>query len=279
MATTVKLTRILPLFPREIFLQWEIASTDTGPFTVTVERGGSPTDLTTLVSGLSDAVNYTDTLAAENTNILSIRRDFYYRIKVVPTSPTTPIYSDIENLDPDATTKQLYNARLKLRRDFGVRMRVFGTEISILKRRHFGTNCTNCYDSISKMVTQSNCNTCYGTRWVGGYHTAYLLKGQIYNSATQESIDAPEGKIETRQARILLPDYPKVDREDIIIALVNNKRFEVDQVVQTEIQFSPIHQSVVGSLLSPTDNRYRLIADTRGGKLSALLQAPNGGLA
>jgi hypothetical protein len=58
------------------------------------------------------------------------------------------------------------------------------------------------------------------------------------------TLNTPEQKIDTNQARIWLPGVPQVDVDDVLVFLRDDKRFKIDRHVQTELTLIPVHQVV-----------------------------------
>lgn len=62
-------------------------------------------------------------------------------------------------------------------------------------------------------------------------------------------------------ARLWLPDYPQLERDDIIVSLANNRRWRVEQQVQPEIQYAATHQVVTLQEISHDHVIYRFLVD------------------
>ena len=54
----------------------------------------------------------------------------------------------------------------------------------------------------------------------------------------------PAGKSDSNGAVFWLPDYPTLERDDVIVSLADQRRFRVNQEVETQIQLNSVHQEV-----------------------------------
>lgn len=109
----ILINKITPWPPTLVRLQWELRDVNkSGAFGFGVERSGSPSGPWDVVtSSLTDVYTYDDTLSTpgqgRETNTLSLVRDIYYRVYVLPPggSPGDEIYSPVVNLDGLVETK------------------------------------------------------------------------------------------------------------------------------------------------------------------------------
>jgi hypothetical protein len=288
--------KITPWFPAEVRLQWDVTeANESGTFTFDVERSGSPAGpWTTLASGVT-GVTYTDDLSTEEVNILALTRDLYYRIKVIPPSgAVNAIYTPIVNLDglvehdivestpgnparpvpmgqiePDpqenmTTLPERMNTRLrlfkrKILRDRYIMLRhLNGIEYYLLKRRHFGTRCSHCYDAASGELLYSNCQYCHGTSWVdGGFYDPLLLLGRRLTSQIQTK-ESPQAKDDVNFTYIQFLDFPRIDEGDILVERVHNRRFIVKQRAEVFLKTITVHQTVTVSELPRTAPEYKV---------------------
>lgn len=294
----VIITSVSPLYAatdRGVAVQWKMeAVNESGSFEFTLMRAGSPE------GPWEDIVTETDTFIAYDRfekpteiNLLSLARDIYYKIRVVPPSgPANQKISAPVNLDghaqttlegPDpvigyhANTDYQYEknpqtglaprpdgkARLRLlrrkilREEYTLLKKLAGTEFRLLKRKHFGTRCTSCYDPRTREVTKSSCDECYGTSWVGGYHTPVPMLGRKVASQinTQRT---PQAKTEMDAAQIQFLDFPRIDEEDILVEVAQNRRFLVKRRYFTSLKTIPVHQTVAVSELERQAIEYNI---------------------
>jgi len=296
----VIITKITPEFPLQVKLEWTIREVET-PETIyySVERSGSPAGpWTTIIEDLEDTYEYIDPLDTENINVMSLGRDIYYRIKAITPEPKE-IYSASVNLDGqaeliiqapipisgygvdanyqfelDPATGQAENPilpgerlrllRRKIIRDEYILLRKFaGIEYYLLKRRHFGTRCPDCYDPTTRSVTKSSCKTCYGTSWSGGYFNPVLILGRRSTSQIQSAV-SQQAKVDVNLPHIQFLDFPRIDEEDVLVEKSLNKRFLVKSRYFTFLKTIPVHQTISVSEFERQAIEYSIPVDLGG---------------
>ena len=295
----VVISHIQPLHPDRVALQWQLEDvTESGAFTFSIERSGSPTGpWTAVVSGLVDTYVSEDLLADEEANTLSLARDIYYRIKAAPPSGLlNTVYSPIVNLDglvehenlpeepgnparpapaaqfePNPVTnimerpveagqervrRRLY--KRKMLRDMYLMLKhLNGVEYALLKRRHFGTRCTNCFDPTTRTVLASHCTRCFGTSWIDGYFSPVYILGRRLTSQIQSEL-TPHDKADVNLTRIQVLDFPKIEEGDLLVERKHNSRFLVKQRYSTFLKTVTVHQTLTVSELSRAAVEYKI---------------------
>lgn len=261
------ITRVLPRHPAAVSLQWELEDvSESGTFQFRIQRSGSPGGPWTELALVNDVFTWTDPLNQEEANTLSLGRDIYYRIIVIPPSGVTnQVVSAATNLDglteftisgpieaigykidsesqrepgPANThqfqrpptlagRKRLLKRAMQRHQYIGLK-KLSGTEFWLLKRRHFGVRCTVCYDKLTREVLRAKCPTCYGTSWVGGYFTGLIILGERQVSAAQTSM-TPQSKDDVNLTQIHCMDFPRIDVDDILVEQQANRRWIVKQ--------------------------------------------------
>jgi hypothetical protein len=269
MALSVEITRLLPLFPRGVFLQWDLINpTETGSYAFSVYRSGSPEGpWETLLSDGVDIYNYSDVLPSTSTqdtgdiNQLSLVRGIYYRVVVVPPSGTVNQVEVVSIVEPrlDGTQRLL---KRKILRDESLMFRKLnGVEIAVVKRMHWGPRCTKCWDKVTKTVTRANCTTCFGTGFSPGYFAPVLTLGRRGTLPAAKQI-SPQGVSEFRPTQVTILDAPRVEPDDVLVFLKDNRRFIVKSVIQTELKTVGVHQKFEVSELARSSIEYRLVVDS-----------------
>lgn len=288
------LPRAAPLGDR-IQLQWDLEEVDeSGVFGFDVERSGASEGPWTSILTGDDIYSGYDELDKEAANILSLARDIYYRVKVTPPSGSTnTIYSPIMSLEghaetcvldsqpaigyrvsdyaqhePDPQTnittrpvedrmeKRLRLLRRKILRDQYILLKKFnGIEYLLLKRRHFGVRCPDCYNPSTREVLHAHCPTCHGTGWQEGFFNPVTMLGRRLASQIQTDI-SPQTKDDINMTRIQLQNFPRIDEGDILVEKYRNKRFLVKQRYFTTLKTIPIHQTVTVSELERQSKEY-----------------------
>lgn len=260
------LTHVTPQHPNSVKLQWDLTEvTESGTFLFAVQRAGSPGGpWTTIATALVGVYTYTDNLATESAQALSLVRDIYYRVIATPPSLLDAV-SPATNLDgltanvitmtqpvigttvtspgqqellpntelfdrPFASTltrKRLLKRAILRHQQIGLQ-HLYGVEFWLLKRLHFGVRCPSCYDPNTNEVLNSQCATCYGTSWTSGYFTPVAMLGKKINAPVQSGISS-QTKDDVHVTQIQMLDFPRIDEGDILVEKFTNKRFLVRQ--------------------------------------------------
>lgn len=256
---------------------------------------GPWTLLTTLFNTIFFSDCYTDVLDSsedeedESINALALDREIYYRVKATDPAGTvaysqpvnldglkTPTYSegivgigakvtDDQQREPTPlhgiVTRPKKNTRLrllrrKILRDQYITFRQLnGTEVKVLKRRHFGTNCTSCKDTLTRELVAYKCTTCYGTGWTGGFYTPITAYALIQPVGTQKDV-SEVGNTSLRRTSIRMLSYPKVEEGDVIVETYSNRRWLIQNVEHTEVHRLVVHQELVANELSRDSVEY-----------------------
>ena len=256
--------------PRDtgVFVQWNVSEPPSSDITFKLERAGGPEGpfnvVTDGIKGYYFYDRFLDGPAAppgtviENPNFLSIVRTYYYKVTATAANGDT----DFHVLDlQTALPPRLARLQRKIQRDLAIGFKFNGTDTYILKRKHWGARCKACFDLLTKKVTSSKCNTCYGVGFEGGFEKPVLIRGRFCapNSNTELT---PHGLSDVTKLRFLCGDYPNIDPLDVLVDKRQNQRFIVQQQAQTELQRNMVHQSLVVSQLATDSVEYRIPVDT-----------------
>jgi len=269
----VQITRTTPVYRAPdktgVFVQWTVGSPPTsGIAKFKLERSGAPEGPFELViDNLGDFHFFDDLRSAptpatgdtrENLNFLSLSRAVYYRVTVTDVDGNEA--SQVRVLGPDNLSRKILLLRRKAQRDLGVAFKFNSVELAILKRRHWGTRCRDCFDTLTKRVTKSKCDTCFGTGFEGGYFDPIRIRGRIGVQNVQTSI-TPQGKADINQKRLTILDYPEVERDDIVVDVKANDRYIILHRHATEMQTVTVHQQITVSELARDSVEYRIPAN------------------
>ena len=263
----VEITRTTPIYrsPEStgVFIQWVIQSPTAAIDSVRIERSGSPEGPFESVIDNINTYYFYDNLRSvplsegdtvrENLNFLSLQRQIYY--KVIATIGSEEI-SAVEPVG-DQLKPPLLGYRRKMQRDLTVGLKFNGIPFAILKRRHWGLRCEICFDKLTKKVTDSKCNTCFGTGFEYGYFDPVEIKGRISVDNIQTSI-ASQGKSDINRKKLTMLTYPQIEPDDVLVELRQNNRYIVQHVNKTELKTVPVHQSITLSELARDSVEYRL---------------------
>jgi hypothetical protein len=270
MAIRVKITRMLPLYPRGVFLQWDVQNvTESGTYLFDVYRGGGPEGpWELLVAGAVNTYNYVDRFPSDATatendrNQLSLARGIFYRVVVTPPSGVAGQASVSQLVEPMLTGRQRLLKR-KMLRDVAIGLsKLNGAPVALCKRMHWGPRCTKCYDKYTKDVVRANCTTCMGTGFVPGYHTPVLSMARRTPTAVETAM-TPEGKADINIVQVWMIDAPRAEEDDVLVFLHDGRRFLVKKVLPTELRTVAVHQKLIVSELPRSSVEFRLVVDAK----------------
>jgi hypothetical protein len=270
---------------------------ESGVFVFEVYRSGSSNGPWTKIQDYTDVYIGYDDLDSESANILALSRDLYYYIRLIPPSGVpnqsdSPIvniegqaevtvlesqpgigyrvtdYAQFEAgpqtnltkrpINENAMDKRLRLIRRKMLRDQYLLLSKFnGIEYLMLKRRHFGVRCPDCYDPTTRKVTISHCDTCHGTSWQEGFFTPIEMLGRRLASQIQTDLSS-QTKDDIDMTRIQLQNFPRIDEGDLLIEKARNRRFLVKQRYFTTLKTMPVHQTVSVSELERQAKEYAI---------------------
>ena len=273
MSLAVRITKVTPLVPNRVFVQWDILDpTEHGAYSFVLERSGSTegpweTRITSantyyFVDNFQDQPTYPPT---GNVNLYSLQREIYYRVKAIPPSGDhNAVYSSPHSLWPEIQY-MASGLRRRLQYDESILFRrVNGVRLALLKRRRWGERCTECYDPETKATMWEACPTCYGTTFVGGYWSPVIIYGRIdppHNVQVQPNGHGDTS--ETARHHITLLDTPSLQDKDIIVETDLNHRHVIEGHTQTELRRRSVHQQVTTSILDRGCVEYTILVDFR----------------
>jgi len=272
MALGIVITKVTPLYPRRIFIQWDLINpTEDGTYTFEVQRCGSTEgpweDLELgLQNGFSYVDDFTKPVMEDNAvaHPFSLQRQFYYRVRVIPPSGcANGAYSELHGIEPEIPPVQR-GLRRKLRYEETILWKAYnGVRLALLKRRQWGERCPDCYDVITNSVTKDHCTTCYGTSFVDGYWDPVIVYGRIHPPNNVQAQTTQRDKNEFSQHMITTLDVPLLQDDDLIVEIDTNQRHVVRRKTQTELKRHPVHQQLTTSLLERGAVEYELFVDHR----------------
>ena len=244
-------------------ISWEFESTteNLDSYTVYVYRSEAPggVDLSgfEVVSPLlsANAYGYVDISIA---NLYDPGRTWFYKIKVQHVNtgdsvngPETAAYVRDESDDP------IYNEIV--RRKSLVLNSYSGRPLKILKRRTFGTHCTECWDSTLMRIRWDDCSECHGTGWLNGYFGALGVKGMM-NPAPEYNQITMYGEWRPSDSLLTILNFPPLTIRDVIVD-ESNKRWAIRAVRTIEKKGFIIEQNAQCSLISMDDKVYDIDAN------------------
>jgi len=273
MALSIQITKVTPLTPSAVWLQWTLNDpSESGTYLFTIKRSGAiegPWE--ELAADQPDTYYYTDDLtvqpnqpASGRVHLFSFQRQIYYRVTVTPPSgAANAVTSEVHGLETELAPIQK-GLRRRLKYDEWVLFRRHnGVRLVILKRKTWGTRCTDCYDSLTRATTKEHCSTCYGTSFEGGYWDPVVTYGRINTPKNVTAQTSSRDKIEAAPHVITLPDTMLIQDLDLIIESDTNLRHVVRRQTRTELRRKSVHQQVTTSLAEDGAVEYSIPVNLR----------------
>lgn len=247
----------------ELALSWsyQTHSEDLSDYTLCIYRSEAPisgqevTGYTIIASGLgADTVAYVDTSIS---GYFHHNRDWYYKLKIINNNtleesiqPEIPGYLNKAGVIDRAYLEVLRRKTIALTKKT---KRVF----YLLKRYTMGTRCPDCWDPISFRVTESDCNTCHGTGWLGGYFSPIQFEGMTNDSPNFQEITM-FGNFMPSDSILFLLNFPLIKSMDIVVD-DNNDRWVVQDVRAIRKLNKIIEQKVHLALIMADDPLYNIV--------------------
>ena len=101
------------------------------------------------------------------------------------------------------------------------------TPVFVFVRKKTGTFCPNCYDPVLQTITTSNCTTCYGTGYVGGYYAPITITGQINTQPVRETFQI-FGDWQDQDGVLYMQGFPLLAPKDMVY--LHDRRWLVQNV-------------------------------------------------
>lgn len=179
-------------------------------------------------------------------------RRLYYRIeskrKLDGATFTTP--STAQEPEPDLIASYI---RIN---EYTLFTQALGRKVWIFKARTFGPRCPSCWDKYGQQRTRSNCQQCYNTGFLHGYHAPMEAWMQI-DPAGQAPELTPQQKQQLRRTGARMPFYPRITPEDVVVE-GENIRWKVQSVTQTERLRAVCRQELQLIEIAKSDVEYKL---------------------
>lgn len=258
MAFAIDIIAVAPIYTTGVVIQWALTDPpDVGVYGFEVQRSGSPAGPWEALTSVDDTYIYTDTSA----DLHGLTRDVYYRVVVTP-PVAAPITSSAHNIRGELPLGQAGRHFLRARKMRSDLLRTFqkfsGREYYVLKLKHWGTRCPDCWDSLTKTIVDEDCDSCYSTGFDGGYYTPYEVWGRLDVMTTSAPLQL-EGFADQRMSKFTCLDIPVLMPGDVIVGKLDDRRYIVQTHSQTEMRLVGVHQDLAVIEL-PRDNPvYRVV--------------------
>lgn len=192
------------------------------------DNQGDPDTEATIASDLLNVWTYNDSSVVLRSKFFQ----YAYRIKAT-WGTNTHLSPLIFVLSPINVRKRLL-ARAILRR-FELNARTLPSfEGFLLKRKLFGTTCSQCVNPFTREVTNSDCQTCKGTGIVNGYWNTGIKRTITLSSKISDipnfDLQLALGTINSSPIRALIPGLPPILPYDVWVSKETGKRFYINTV-------------------------------------------------
>ena len=225
-----------------------------------IDRGESPSELEqiTPAAGISptDLLEYVDYTAP----LIDLKKQFYYRIRAVEFSNNLEVQtfeSPVETFYGDLDLVGLYIVDEHL---YMLRHTSAGMPAMIFQKRRSGTKCPDCWDTVLKRVTKSNCTTCFGTGMMEGYYPP-IDAWMGFEASPDQAQVADFGVRQHSQTDILFTNYPKLRIGDVIFEVKPHRFWRVMNSRFPEKNRAPTLQTVRVDEIKRADIEYKLEID------------------
>ena len=159
----------------------------------------------------------------------SMYHKLFYRIRVVSRATAA------ERIFPDTGLGVSLAARpdlqaLEMARMENLRLKEFkGREVLVFPKRNSGSRCSACFDPVHMRKTHSNCHSCFGTGFAGGYWAPVRCYMQVItpNDTTQKFVD---GAAQVQVTQFNLGNYPLIKSGDLVVEMENVRWIVGDSV-------------------------------------------------
>lgn len=209
---------ILSIDPSRLLISWKLKKTsqDLKNLYFFILRGESPSELEQLngqgIPG-NTLYEYVDTTG----KLKSYNKNYYYQVvarEIVDGVTVHEFKAKVSTWQGELDLVATYIIEEHL---FAYE-HVFGTPAFIYKKKNEGTRCPECWDTVLKRVTRSNCSTCLSTGFIGGYYKPIASWMDFSPDPTSAQI-MDFGIRELNQSDVQFTNYPYLQLGDIILEL------------------------------------------------------------
>lgn len=187
-----------------------------------------------------------------NISLMNKFRNYFYKLEVVhrPTGEKTEFGPSSHSIPgPDLIAAEINRQEDLLFREF------IGRKCVLYPVRTFGPSCS-CFDAVMRRQTRSNHGACYGTGWLGGYHSPVMVYVQI-DPNPKESQPTSLMELQSSDTTGRMISFPPVSPGDILIES-ENRRWRVSSVSQTQRLRSVVRQELKLHEIPKGDIEYAL---------------------
>ena len=185
----------------------------------------------------------------EDTDVNTLDRwsKLFYKIELI-------VDNTVTSYSPVGLNEAVDSIARALRQHTATYLRHAGIPVLVYQTIRGGDRCPVCWDAVLRKVARANCESCYGTGYVTGYHAPVLTLAAMGVEGKQNTIS---DRIEQdAMLEMLLSHYPLLRPNDIIFEVDAGRRYRVQQVAPIEKHRMLINQSVTGFALSTSNTEH-----------------------
>ena len=249
----------LDRFPK-ILIRWELEKTTQNlkNLKFIIHRGESPEELKPISQEIShnSLYEYVDTDPAMRVN----HKNYFYRIDAVEYRSNAIVQTFQSEIATWENQIDLVGLYIVEEHEFKYRY-IGGQPVMIFKNRRDGAYCCECWDTVLKRPTKSNCQTCHGTGKQEGFFNP-ITTWMDLNPSPEVVTIAEFGEKGVGQRDGELTNYPLLDSRDIILDVVTNDRWRVESIHPVLNRHQVVIRQLVRlSLINKTDIEYKMCVD------------------
>lgn len=231
--------RVVP-FPTIEFgtrVSWELRPqfTAPGPYSFQLQTGRTGVSAADDWADVGEPVVDTYYALDDEKRVFGKSQWTHYRVKLTDANDTV-YYSAPVNAAGFLSYNAYQNARATIQQwlqRVRSRVNVVAVPIYVLKRRLYGTPCTECLDYQQQLSNDSHCTTCYGTGFVGGYFapdSCQYFVPQPSNRRLKVDEQLTRGTVDDQVTQGTLLADPYVQQNDVIVMANTDDRYIVHSV-------------------------------------------------
>lgn len=154
---------------------------------------------------------------------------FYKVIAVEKADTTNTEESESRRLNdkPDGLLNTIVTRNELLLKNFA------GEPCRILKHYKTGERCTKCWDSVKQQQIISECDVCYDTGWVAGYHEPIEAVQVHIDESPRVSNIKDTGEDQDKNVQAWMSNYPPMAPRDLIIPDSTKTVYRISRVDRT----------------------------------------------
>jgi hypothetical protein len=189
-------------------------------------------------------------------------KDHRLAYRVILTTDSDTYTSQLANIYGDLSTRQWLLANAIIRRAKLERTQLTKPRAYLLKKKQYGVTCS-CVDTLTRVVTDPDCELCDGTGTIDGYWNGEeILLYELSPAATANKLDDQLGRGTVDDATMrqcILIGEPFVMPKDVLVLSDSDQRYNIKEIKHlAEMGTVPLVSQLNLALLPYTDPVYRV---------------------